>query len=347
MKALFRRRSEEPEHPMVNDIARLLPRPEWPDLPADRADQLKEHLMHEVVQDRPDGNRRRRLAAIAVPAIAACAVAVGVGMGGLSDLRDWTGLRANPDPQQTLAAPPPVSSEVARFLERVALVAAKQPASRIRDDQYTYIKVTGFSTALNGDNGQTERTDESQQEWTSVDGHGRTLQRNRGGDQWLSPPGKGSLNAPTYQTLQGLPTDPSALLKMIYADTKLNHGVGTGSTTGPDQEAFVTIGDMLGDMPAPPQVSAALYRAAARIPGVTIVPGAVDAAGRKGIAVARDQHGTRTEWIFNKTTLRLLGTREVLLKNGPWGKVGTTVTSTAILDRGIVDKAGDTPHHTN
>jgi hypothetical protein len=130
---------------------------------------------------------------------------------------------------------------------------------------------------------------------------------------------------------------------MIYADAKLNHGAHTGSTTGPDQEAFVAIGDM----PAPPQVSAALYRAAARIPGVTIVPGAVDAAGRKGIAVARDQHGTRTEWIFNKTTLRLLGTRGVLLKNGPWAKAGTTVTSTAILDRGIVDKAGDTPHHTS
>jgi hypothetical protein len=188
MKALFRRRSEEPEHPTVNDIARLLPRPDWPELPADRGDQLREYLMQEIVQDRP-GHRNRRLAAVAVPVIAgACAVAVGVGMGGLNDLREWTGLRATPDPQQTLAARPPVSAEATRLLERVALAAAKEPAPRIRDDQYTYIKVTGYGTALNGDNGRTERTDESQQEWTSVDGHGRTLQRNRHGDQWLSPP---------------------------------------------------------------------------------------------------------------------------------------------------------------
>ncbi|GAA4617036.1 hypothetical protein GCM10023195_75910 [Actinoallomurus liliacearum] len=86
MKARFPRRSEKSEHPTVDDIARLLPRPEWPDLPADRGAQLKEHLMHEIVQERPGHRSRRwRLAAIAAPAIV-CAVAVGVGMDGLNVL---------------------------------------------------------------------------------------------------------------------------------------------------------------------------------------------------------------------------------------------------------------------
>lgn len=42
----------------------------------------------------------------------------------------------------------------------------------------------------------------------------------------------------------------------------------------------------------PPKLSAALYRAATKIQGVTVVPDMVDAAGGHGIAVSRvDKHG--------------------------------------------------------
>ncbi len=80
---------------------------------------------------------------------------------------------------------------------------------------------------------------------------------------------------------------PRALLAMINT-------AGQGHGPGPAAEAFTTIGDLLGESIAPPEVSAALYRAAALIPGVTVVPDAVDAAGRHGVAVAFDGSGTRT-----------------------------------------------------
>jgi hypothetical protein len=178
-----------------------------------------------------------------------------------------------------------------------------------------------------------------------VDGSGRTLQRDAGNDQWLDAPGAGTLNAPTYRLLASLPTNPSALLKEIYKEADLNHGAGTDSTLSTDQAAFVAIGDMLRYSVAPPATSASLYRAAARIPGVTTLPYAVDAAGRHGAAVARTHNGERQEWIFDKSSLRLLGTRTVLIKDSAWGKAGTTVESIAITDTGVVDQPGHTPNN--
>ncbi|MER5225879.1 CU044_5270 family protein [Streptomyces flaveus] len=121
------------------------------------------------------------------------------------------------------------------------------------------------------------------------------------------------------------------------------HGAGSDLTTGPDQEAFVTVGDLLRASVAPPDVSAALFRAAARIPGVIVVSDVVDAAGRHGVAVAREHDGERFEWIFDMETKELLGERTVLVKGNAWGKAGTPVTSTAVTRSGIVDKTGQTP----
>ncbi|WP_308108567.1 CU044_5270 family protein [Streptomyces antimicrobicus] len=186
---------------------------------------------------------------------------------------------------------------------------------------------------------EASRTDESAERWVSVDGSAGTVTRTARGTTTEFPAGKdrASLNGPTYRFLESLPTDPDRLLELIYADTRRNHGPGSNSTTGPDQQAFVAIGDLLRTVETPPGLSAALYRAAARIPGVVLVPEATDAVGRPGVAVARAHNGERTEWIFDRQTLRLLGERTVLLKKSPWGPTGTPVTSVAILTRGITD----------
>ncbi|WP_437114546.1 hypothetical protein [Streptomyces glaucescens] len=91
------------------------------------------------------------------------------------------------------------------------------------------------------------------------------------------------------------------------------------------------------------ETTAALYRAAALIPGVDVVRHAVDAAGRDGVAVARTHDGERTEWIFDRSTARLLGERTVLVDDNAWGEAGPVVASVAVIDSGIVDKAGQAP----
>jgi hypothetical protein len=244
---------------------------------------------------------------------------------------------------------PPASAASVQLLERAALAAATTPQTKVRAGQYAYVKTVGHTSVLSEIGAgamELSREDEGMEQWTSVDGSEPTLQR-KGGSDYLVPgtPGRGNLNSPTYNFLAALPTDPDTLLKRIRDDAEKNHGAGSDSTTGPDQQAFVTIGDLLRNGATPPETTATLYRAAARIPGVDVVSGTVDAAGRNGVAVARTHNGERTEWIFDKSTARLLGERTVLVKDTAWGKAGTVVSSLALIDSGIVDEAGQTPEN--
>src|SRR6185437_5780855 len=109
-------------------------------------------------------------------------------------------------------------------------------------------------------------------------------------------------NDPTYRLLQSLPTDPHTLLNLIYRED-------SGGQPA-NEEAFTTIGDLLRESIAPPAVSAALYRAAALIPGVTVVSDVTDAIGRPGVAVSYSANGNQDEWIFDKTTFSLIGERD-------------------------------------
>ncbi|MFF2520235.1 CU044_5270 family protein, partial [Streptomyces sp. NPDC058086] len=168
---------------------------------------------------------------------------------------------------------------------------------------------------------------------------------------WLDEPGyqpkggvtlnsdvESSLNAPSYDYLKTLPTDPDALLKKIYKETK-------GQGNSPDQEAFTTVGDLLGEQLAPAKLNAALYRAAAKIPGVVVVDHAQDAAGREGIALAHvdQQSGDRTEWIFDRKTYSYLGSRGVQVEQADDVKPGTVLEYTAVLERAVVDAQKQRP----
>jgi hypothetical protein len=70
---------------------------------------------------------------------------------------------------------------------------------------------------------------------------------------------------------------------------------------------------------------------------VTVAPDATDAIGRHGVAVAYTFRGIRTEWIFNKQTLRYLGERDINIANG------ATTGKAAVLQCAFVDHAGQIP----
>jgi hypothetical protein len=67
---------------------------------------------------------------------------------------------------------------------------------------------------------------------------------------------------------------------------------------------------------------AALYRAATQIPGLRLIPGATDAAGRKGTGVTWDYAGGGTMWIFDPETHVLLGSPSYTSSTALVGKVG-------------------------
>jgi len=111
-------------------------------------------------------------------------------------------------------------------------------------------------------------------------------------------------NGLTWDQVCALPTDPGALYSTIRA------GVGDA---GPDRdtETFVAIGDLLRESPAPPAVRSALYGAAAKVPGVTLVGDRRDAAGRLGTAVQRTHAGERTEYLIDPASGQLLEEQDV------------------------------------
>jgi len=284
--------------------------------------------------DRPRRPRRAILAAAAATA-------------GLAIIAAVIGITSWGSPSR-----PAFDKGAVRLLAKVADAAARQPVPHVRDSQYMYIETKAAvpSDVLRELGAKPPPVPRhihlkliTSRVWVPVknlcgpvykrskSANGKTTIHTFAGEKC---PNIGSLNDPTYRLLQSLPTNPHALLAMIYR-------VERGHGPGPDQEAFVTIGDLLRNTIAPPKVAAALYRAAALIPGVTLVPDATDAIGRPGVAVARIgpgiDGGIREELIFSRTTLQLIGERTVI------ARTGTTTSATAIIDRAFVDHRGQIP----
>jgi len=315
--------------------------PEFPerDLPPGRHRLLKEHLMteirqHEGQQEREQEGQQRAggtpvrtratwlrpaIAAAAVAAVAATVVVALPSSGGRSGS---------------------ASQDAVALLGDIALAAEHQKVpDTIRDDQFVYIESkAGYTTQ---EEGKPARVDPIHQReiWLSVDGtHWGLLEENRDGlgRVKLEPDTPGVPSNTNYRNLQTLPTDPDKMLEWLH-----KHSEGGKSE---DQNTFVLVGDLVGESLLPPDVAAALFRAAAKIPGVVVVPDSVDAAGRHGVAVARVDDGEREELIFDKKTKEYLGERDVAVEDQPSGfKKGQTTGSSAILKREIVDKAGQRP----
>jgi hypothetical protein len=312
----------------VADLARMLPVPAEQDLPAGRRQLIKEHLMTELRTGQPAAHRAaraqrpRRTAWTAAGAgllAAAAATAIVIGLTGQSGS---TGGH--------LAA--------ARLLSKIADVAAQVPAQDVTDNQFMYIE----TEVAYGE--PAPQKPHLRQVWIPVAdlcGPGLAIENGKRfsisdkptpdmvtNGVHLKCPYRGTLNEPSYRLLQSLPTDPHSLLNLIYRKT-------AGAGQSPDQEAFTTIGDLLRESIAPPEVSAALFRAAALIPGVTVIPNSVDAAGRPGVAVSFTSNGAQSEWIFDKQTLQMLG--ELDFVNG------TLTGKSAIIARAFVDHPGQVP----
>jgi hypothetical protein len=305
------------------------------DLPPGRHQLLKERLMTEIRHEDPaparSGNKWLR------PAIAAAAVATAVAVTFVS--LPSGGEAASPAAPNE-AASPVATNDVVALLENVALAAEHEKApDDIRDDQFVYVESkVSYMTFEEGK--APERAPIHKREiWLSVDGTlPGLLEEDRDHDaHMVLKPGKSGIPTSTdYRNLQTLPTDPDKMLDWLHKNSE-------GGKSA-DQNAFVLVGDLSQESLLPPEVGAALYRAAAEIPGVTVVQDAVDAEGRHGVAVAREDDGVREELIFDPKTYEFLGEREVVVGDTEDGlKKGMVMGVSAILERTVVDKAGQRP----
>ncbi|MEV6108150.1 CU044_5270 family protein [Streptomyces sp. NPDC051940] len=279
-----------------------VPPPPERDLPEGRRHVLREHLMSEILQTEPQpAVPRLRRPAFMAPLLAAAltaAVVAGVTLAGDHDNRParpgyGTGSQipepptVTPSlPERSLPADPPgpqddhfiwVNTQLDNFLDS-ASQAACPPVS---------------------DSVPSERTDQ----YLSVDGKHTGLLRQYvetdGGDSYrmvsetdLEP---GSTGFPgTYRDWQKLPATADGMFQYLY------EAAPTGES-GTDDTAWLAA-KMIAEraLLAPKEVRVALYAAAARIPGVTLIEDADGGAGRRGPGLARliEDGNTREELVF-------------------------------------------------
>jgi RNA polymerase sigma-70 factor (ECF subfamily) len=286
------------------------------------------------------------------------------------------------------------SAAAAITLEVMAMSAAATPPPAVGPDQWYYVKAEfkdtcwvvpsrSWSYATNvscfPDNPWpiTGQSVQAQESWTGQRLSQGFLTRNPAGTvsgRWARPDpvaAKPGIRNPACTWLRSLPTDPYRLLQILYTES---------AYLGSDRNvnAFSAIGRLLSSTVLPPAAEAAIYWAAALIPGVTLIPGTTDMTGRAGFGIAlTDAAGLQCEWIFSKDTYTFLGTRATQVTNAPgfvatdgeagskvgtwfpgpepgtWvvepgtfvpgPKAGTLLAETAIVARGAADSLGGEP----
>ncbi|HEX6857347.1 MAG TPA: CU044_5270 family protein [Streptosporangiaceae bacterium] len=282
-----------------------------------------------------------------VAAAGAAVLAAAVAVGGVAALGRSPGPSPYPTSFTSGGARPTVHRSAARLLSRVAGAAAMDTPVVANGRQFAY---TESQVSFGADGAPAPAQTHERQIWLPVADwcaggllveHGQRTSLKfpssgvsvpAGNGAPATPvrekcPDPGSLSDPTYRLLQSLPTDPRVLLHRLRQ-------VKTGGLS-PDAVVFGTIGDLIRESVLPPRLGAALYRAAALIPGVTVIQVATDAIGRPGVAVSLSVRGYQQEWIFDRRSCLLLGEREFMH--------GILVGKTAILSQAIVDRAGELP----
>ncbi|MFH0174931.1 CU044_5270 family protein [Streptomyces cacaoi] len=368
--------SEQEERAELEELARLLPAgPVEQVLPPGRRSHHKDVLMQLIDRDSGSGSGsgssvgagsraggrvgygdpvRPRLPRLSRPVLVAGSVAVAVALAagltvGIGAGRDDGGTAARPGASSTAGG----SRGAVVTLDRIAAVALRTDVEPVDDGQFVYVRSRGAGNEGVFDGPVELGKMHERQVWFSqrqgpvidvglIREYGQDWPIEIGVPDGTDPKDAAvpaGFDRPTYAWLASLPTDPDALLKLLYAGTRVEQGEDK------DQEVFGRIGDLIGEQIMPSATAAAFYKATARIPGVTEVADAVDAVGRHGIAIAREdtRHGTRTEWIFDPGTLDYLGVRTVFSRDTERAKAGTVYNTSAVLERGVVDRSGQEP----
>ncbi|MER6678292.1 CU044_5270 family protein [Streptomyces sp. NPDC000983] len=338
----------------IAELARLLPPPARQALPHEQHLLHKEKLMRQIDRD-TDRQAARQTARLAdrdqaavtrprparrLPRPALLLPVTALALAGLIT----AGVTLTPDDHTPPTATSPWTAQpAAALLDQISVAAGKGDTLTVRADQFAYTRAKVRGADLTSGKAVVGPLVESETWLAQEPGplrklglraeNGETFALNAElGDTDGTPAGFGR---PTYQWLSSLPSDPDDLLTYLYAETPAVDGQER------DQAVFDRIGGLLGEL-MPPRTAAALYRAAARIPGVTEAPAARDAVGRHGVGIARDDttFHTRTEWVFDRDDLTFLGARSYLTQDTSYGRKGTLMSGTAILAHAVVDKAG-------
>ncbi|NUT10244.1 MAG: CU044_5270 family protein [Nonomuraea sp.] len=245
-------------------------------------------------------------------------------------------------------------------LRQAALVVERRPRDAApRSDQWMYRKVVVKQA---GDDPAV-----TQEYWTRYDGTRQAFRADGGPMEFhdITPdPDDDDLTPEQYAAkLAELPTDPAKLLAHVKGDRHWATKPEGADKEHPDARAFRVLSVYLDqEVPMPPKVEAAVFRALAEIPGVRVDLGVRDATGRTGVGIAyepaafvpggpqRDAEGrivSRSYLVLDPATYRFLGRRVDMLQDevldGYLVSRKGTFYATAEVATGVVDEPGQIP----
>jgi len=314
--------------------------------PTDAARESARHALASAVE-RESGGRaaarprlrsrmrlwRIRAAAVAVAAIVVAALAAGLRSGS--------------------TAGPSAATAAATVLVRLADAAAAQASTVPGPGQYLYTATrsqTGGTTVLPDRSICTVNFYEYRQNWIARDGEGLIVEDDgparyssaqeaaecgRTGETHGTSYTWAARRCLTYEavSLSRLPRDPAKLRALLLT------GKVEGGPPGP-AEALTQVADLLRLGSVPPALRAALYRAAAGLRGVLLLGAGRDELGRRGVTLAIDSGGHRTELLFAPATAELLAERQRALSahTPAHAQVGMVLGWTAYLRPRVVDR---------
>jgi hypothetical protein len=311
---------------------------------------------------------RRRPYGLAIAGVAVVAGASVVLVNGLQPVPPQVpGRTAEPAPGSKPGSGAVALPEITNMSASEVLGRAAQAATDLkpRDDQF--IKVTSqtmypaISPPAHMENGKTTKESRylyrtKRTIWLSADGSkdgtlnveylqpraypGRPLPKEAtvgaGTSESMKLPTCGHVPDTVYTRLKRLPASESGMRAHLYSGPRTKNPAAV--------DAWTKVGDLLRETYMPAAQRAALFKAAATIPGVKVTGGMTDAAGRRGIGVGLVRFGVREDLVFDAKTFDLLGERGTVVDaKKARAPVGSVVAATARLQVSVEDEAPDAP----
>ncbi|GAA2938713.1 CU044_5270 family protein [Streptomyces enissocaesilis] len=255
----------------------------------------------------PGRRHALRLAAAAVAAVAVAGTAVLITEGGA----DEGGRPDRADRLPGTATPRMGNVSAATVLNGAAARTGKyEKTVAPRDDQFIYSKRIIKETERKTGKVKTF----VDVNWDSVDGSKRSLTMERGNVIWEEPMKDGSFVWPPreWSRLKKLPTDPEKLIPAIVS-ARGTSDRSIHDLSGFDwYHAYFLLGELLKDPVLPQGLRPAAYEALALVPGVEVIPGVKDSAGRPGVGISypKSPFAKGKYLIFDPESYEFLGFRD-------------------------------------
>ncbi|WP_327695804.1 CU044_5270 family protein [Streptomyces sp. NBC_00459] len=238
---------------------------------------------------------------------------------------------------QNTGASPPTQTVSAATVLRGAAAEERRLEKPIapRDDQFIYSKEIIKETPVGGGRTKTY-VDES---WSSVDGSKKSYLSELGDGVWDPPfePGESIWPPNRWSELKQLPTDP---VKLPFALRNLLGNPEPDRPLRASEWPLVQFGlsGLLRKPVLPKGLRAATFEALATVPGIKVLPGRTDAAGRPGVGIQyvdpnMPRGGGAQVLVFDAKTYQYLGMRDQRTEGGTTYEQWSYLVAHGVVDR--------------